>query len=92
MLSGRFIVIDGTDGSGKETQTRLLIELRTTPQGHPSYRKVCQEMHKAIAARSPWRAGVIKFADHNDYFWSRADSEARQRAEEAQLDRKQGLA
>ena len=62
-----------------------LIELRTTPQGHPSYRKVCQEMHKAIAARSPWRAAVIKFADHNDYFWSRADSEARQRAEEKAL-------
>jgi hypothetical protein len=28
---------------------------------------------------------VIKFADHNDYFWSRADSEARQRAEEKAL-------
>jgi thymidylate synthase ThyX len=65
-----------------------LIELRTTPQGHPSYRKVCQQIHKAIAARSPWRAAVIKFADHNDYFWSRADSEARQRAEERVLDTK----
>lgn len=64
-----------------------LIELRTTPQGHPSYRKVCQQIHRAIAARSPWRAAVIKFADHNDYFWSRADSEARQRAEEKALDK-----
>ncbi|MFA6604258.1 MAG: FAD-dependent thymidylate synthase [Patescibacteria group bacterium] len=68
-----------------------LIELRTTPQGHPSYRKVCQEMHKAIAARSPWRAAVIRFADHNDYFWSRAASEARQRSEERELDKRQGL-
>jgi len=65
-----------------------LIELRTTPQGHPSYRKVCQLIHKAIAARSPWRGAIIKFADHNDYFWSRADSEARQRAEERVLEKK----
>jgi len=65
-----------------------LIELRTAPQGHPSYRKVCQRIHQAIAARSPWRAGVIKFADHNDYFWSRADSEARQRSEERALEKK----
>jgi hypothetical protein len=43
-------------------------------------------MHKAMAARSPWRAAVIGFADHNDYYWSRADSEARQRARERQLD------
>ena len=26
-----------------------LIELRTTPQGHPSYRRVCQAMHRLIA-------------------------------------------
>jgi len=64
-----------------------LVELRTTPQGHPSYRRVCQLIHRAIAARSPWRAQVMKFADHNDYFWSRADSEARQRAEERVLDK-----
>jgi thymidylate synthase ThyX len=63
-----------------------LIELRTTPQGHPSYRKVCQQIHKAMANRSPWRADIIKFADHHDYFWSRADSEAKQRAKEKQLE------
>ena len=26
-----------------------VIELRTTPQGHPSYRRICQLMHRAIA-------------------------------------------
>jgi thymidylate kinase len=26
MAKGKFIVIDGTDGSGKGTQTRILIE------------------------------------------------------------------
>ena len=65
-----------------------MIELRTTPQGHPSYRKVCQEMHRAVADRNPWRAKAMKFADHNDYFWSRGDSEARQRVKEALLENK----
>ncbi|MFA5853503.1 MAG: FAD-dependent thymidylate synthase [Patescibacteria group bacterium] len=63
-----------------------LIELRTTPQGHPSYRRVAQLMHKAVAARSSWRAEAMKFADHGDYFWSRADSEAKQRVKEAALE------
>ena len=26
-----------------------LIELRTAPQGHPAYRRVCQQMHRLIA-------------------------------------------
>ncbi|MEK9152056.1 MAG: FAD-dependent thymidylate synthase [Patescibacteria group bacterium] len=63
-----------------------LIELRTTPQGHPQYRKICQAMHRAIAKRSPWRAALMKFADHNEYFWSRGDAEARQRVKEKALD------
>ncbi|WKZ29010.1 MAG: FAD-dependent thymidylate synthase [Patescibacteria group bacterium] len=65
-----------------------LIELRSTPQGHPTYRRVAQLMHKAVAARSSWRAEAMKFADHNDYFWSRADSEAKQRVKEAELEAK----
>ena len=28
-----------------------VIELRTSPQGHPAYRRVCQLMHRAIAER-----------------------------------------
>lgn len=64
-----------------------LIELRTTPQGHPSYRRVAQLMHKAVATRHPWRAEAMRFADHNDYFWTRGDSEARQRVKEAELEK-----
>ena len=31
-----------------------VIELRTAPQGHPAYRRVCQQMHRLIAdARRP---------------------------------------
>ena len=29
-----------------------LIELRTTPQGHPAYRRVCQQMHRLIAEQA----------------------------------------
>ena len=28
-----------------------VIELRTAPQGHPAYRRVCQQMHTLIAER-----------------------------------------
>ena len=33
-----------------------LIELRTTPQGHPAYRRVGQQMHRLIAERAGHRA------------------------------------
>ncbi len=65
-----------------------MIELRTQPAGHPTYRKVCQEMHRKVAERSAWRGEAIAFADHDDYFWSRADSEARQRVKEAALEKR----
>jgi thymidylate synthase ThyX len=67
-----------------------LLELRSTPQGHPNYRLAAQEMHKLITARSKWRGDMMKFVDHNDYYWSRADSEAKQRVKEQQLDEKYG--
>src|SRR5256885_6327575 len=34
-----------------------VIELRTSPQGHPSYRRICQLMHKAIAEVAGLGAG-----------------------------------
>jgi thymidylate synthase ThyX len=44
-----------------------LIELRTAPQGHPAYRRVCQQMHTLIAERAGHRAvaAAMKFADHS---------------------------
>lgn len=63
-----------------------LMELRTTPQGHPSYRRVSQLMHTAIKKLSPWRADAMKFVDYNDYFWARGDAEARQRVKERRLE------
>lgn len=42
-----------------------LIELRTTPQGHPAYRRIAQQMHALIAARHPAIAAAMRFADHS---------------------------
>jgi hypothetical protein len=46
-----------------------MIELRTTPQGHPEYRKVCQQMHRLIAEKAghPALAALMTFTDHGDY-------------------------
>lgn len=63
-----------------------LLELRTTKQGHPQYRRLCQEMHKAIEAMDPWRASIMNYVDHNAYDSARGDSEAKQRVKEKQLD------
>src|SRR5438067_9207796 len=45
-----------------------VIELRTTPQGHPSYRRVCQAMHRLIKDRAGHRAiaEAMTFADHSE--------------------------
>jgi thymidylate synthase ThyX len=44
-----------------------LIELRTTPQGHPAYRHVAQRMHTLIAERAGHHAvaEAMRFADHS---------------------------
>jgi thymidylate synthase ThyX len=46
-----------------------MLELRTTPQGHPEYRRVCQQMHHQIAERAGHRtlAELMSFVDHRDY-------------------------
>jgi hypothetical protein len=54
-----------------------VIELRTAPQGHPSYRRVCQAMHRAIAeiAGHPAIAAAMQFADHSQVELERLQSE-----------------
>jgi thymidylate synthase ThyX len=54
-----------------------VIELRTSPQGHPSYRRICQLMHRAIdrVAGHHAIAGAMKFADHSDVELERLQSE-----------------
>jgi thymidylate synthase ThyX len=54
-----------------------LIELRTAPQGHPAYRRVCQHMHRLIADVAGHRAvaGAMIFADHTTVELERLGSE-----------------
>lgn len=40
-----------------------IIELRTTPQGHPAYRKICQLMYEEIKRIHPVLAQTIKFVN-----------------------------
>ena len=52
-------------------EAQHLLELRTIPQGHPDYRRICQKIHDEILKRAPWlnETGLLKFVDHNDYHW-----------------------
>jgi thymidylate synthase ThyX len=54
-----------------------VIELRTAPQGHPSYRRVCQAMHHAIATVAGHQAiaQAMQFADHSEVELERLQAE-----------------
>ena len=52
-------------------EAQHMLELRTIPQGHPSYRKICQEMARQIIQRDPWAADVLGYVDYNEYLWTR---------------------
>ncbi len=52
-----------------------MIELRTSPQGHPDYRKVCQEIYREIQRVHPLLSEGIRFADMKSYQMERLDSE-----------------
>ena len=54
-----------------------VIELRTAPQGHPAYRRVCQQMHRLIdeVAGHHAVAGAMRFADHSEVALERLQSE-----------------
>ena len=54
-----------------------VIELRTAPQGHPAYRRVCQLMHRAIAEVAGHRAiaDAMQFADHSEVELERLQQE-----------------
>jgi thymidylate synthase ThyX len=54
-----------------------LIELRTVPQGHQDYRKVAQEMFKAISKVHPNLSSIIKFVDMKSYSLERLEAEKR---------------
>ena len=56
-----------------------LIELRTTPQGHPDYRRVCQEMHRLIRDKAGHKliADAMNFVDYSSTELERLEAERR---------------
>ena len=56
-----------------------LIELRSTPQGHPAYRQVAQAMHRLIAERAGHQAiaAAMRFVDHSAAATGRLEAERR---------------
>jgi thymidylate synthase ThyX len=54
-----------------------VIELRSAPQGHPAYRRVCQRMHMLIAEQAGHRAiaEAMRFADHSEVALERLNAE-----------------
>ncbi|MDG2027474.1 MAG: FAD-dependent thymidylate synthase [Acidimicrobiales bacterium] len=68
-----------------------MLELRTTPQGHEAYRRVCQRMHTAIGKQAGHRAlaEAMNFVDHTgEPALGRLDAE--RRAEERRISRDHG--
>ena len=69
-----------------DREAQHLLELRTSPQGHRSYRRVCQEIARQMDVEAPgWVKRAFGFIDWGDYDWPRADSEARQSAKASNL-------
>lgn len=62
-----------------------VIELRTAPQGHPAYRRVCQQMHRLIdeVAGHHAIAAAMSFADHSQVELERLQEERRLEAKRA---------
>ena len=56
-----------------------VIELRTSPQGHPSYRRVCQEMHRLIREQAGHRAiaEAMNFTNYESVGLERLESETK---------------
>jgi thymidylate synthase ThyX len=56
-----------------------LIELRSSPQGHPTYRRVARQMHDLIATTAGHRAiaGAMTYLDMSDVDLERLEAERR---------------
>jgi thymidylate synthase ThyX len=65
-----------------------VLELRTTPQGHPAYRRVCQAMHRLIAEQAGHRAiaAAMRFVDHSAVGLERLEAERRAAARRGLLE------
>lgn len=59
-----------------------LIELRTSKQGHESYRYIAQQVYLQIKEVHPYLAELMSFVDLNTYGLNRIDSEIKQATKE----------
>ena len=57
-----------------------LIELRSQPQGHPTYRRVAQAMHRQIARVHPAIGAAFTYMSHEDVDLERLEAERRTEA------------
>jgi thymidylate synthase ThyX len=66
-----------------------VLELRTSPQGHPAYRRVCQAMHRLIAEQAGHRglAEAMRFVDHSAVALERLEAERRAESRRRDPDR-----
>src|ERR687897_1109769 len=62
-----------------------VIELRTTAQGHPDYRYICQQIFKKINEIHPLLMKGMKFVDMNQYELGRFDIEKRKELKRREL-------
>jgi thymidylate synthase ThyX len=69
------------------------IELRTAPQGHPAYRRVCQRMHRLIdeVAGHHAIAQSMRFVDHSTVELERLQEERRLEQKRARFDSQPGV-
>jgi hypothetical protein len=49
-----------------------VVELRSSKAGHPTYRAIAQEMHRALVTVWPWLKGTAR-VDENDYPFGRVE-------------------
>jgi thymidylate synthase ThyX len=54
-----------------------LTELRSQPQGHPTYRRVAQQMHRLIADVHPTLGAAFTYVSHEDVDLERLEAERR---------------
>jgi thymidylate synthase ThyX len=54
-----------------------LAELRSAPQGHPSYRRIAQDIYTQVRRVHPTLAEGMRFVDLGDYALERLDAERR---------------
>ncbi|TLX69075.1 MAG: thymidylate synthase [Thaumarchaeota archaeon] len=62
-----------------------MIELRTSAQGHPDYRRICQQIYKKINDIHPVLLKGMKFVNLNEYGLGRFDTEKRKEMKRREL-------